>query len=440
MPNSRFGRKAGNTPITDYDNSRLSPGQRLRVVTRDSGPESPESLAISAMLAHGQFTPVRWGLSVDDLSCWERLWAFCCDYQATSGCAPPVDLVTRSFPDFEFTAEVNIDWAAGLLRRAAKGRDLRRRMGRAIVALNDEDVDEAYDAFDGLTRPRGKNRSGMSVLDVVTVVDELDITRIPVPWEACGRATGGIGPAELWYVAARPGQGKTWAGIRFGVTAAKAGARVRYISMEMRSRTISRRAQTVLAGRDAGLQRLLRSDSPGERKDGLDALAARLPGSFEVIDTSHGRVTIATVGDAMAESDLVIVDHVGLMSTSSGQRAIEDWRVMATISNQLKEETLITQVPVLALSQINREGDTGGIRPPRLSQLAQSDALAQDGDVILTMRKIHAHVQSWSAEKVREGHELRWFTDFRPEHGKMGEISKDRALEISAESEEADLL
>jgi len=431
VPSPRFGRKVGSSP----HQPPITPGnRRLRIVPAETGPESPEALAISAMLSKGEFRPK--GITVDDLSCYERLWNFCLDYQATSGKAPPLELVEKMFPDFEYLPNINCDWALATLRTAAKGRELRRRMGDAILALNDDDVDTALRAFDGLARTKGAPKLGMSIFDTTTIIDPEHGPTIPVPWQTCGRATGGIGEAEFWVLAARPSQGKSWGLITMGVHAAKAGYRVRMLSLEMRARLCNQRAQMVMAGKNMELQRMLRSDSAGERKDALEALAATMEGTFEVLDTSHGKVTIDSVEAAMADSDLVIVDHLGLMSTTSGNRSIEDWRVAAVISNQIKEATLSTKVPVLAASQINREGDNSSAKPPKLSQLSQTDAIGQDADVVITMRKLGQHAQAWSAEKVRNGRELRWWTDFRPELGKMGEITRTRAMEIHSESED----
>lgn len=403
----------------------------LRALDPDAGPESPEALVISALLDSGSFIPSKHSISSEDLACYRGLWEFALAYQSQTGHAPGRELVAAKYPDFEHIADVNLDWAVGQLRRASKGREVRRRISVGITALREDDLETAIGAFDGLTRPRGKAKAGMSILDDATIIDAEDLRTLPVPWQTCGRATGGIGPSQLWYIAARLGQGKTFTMINFGVHAAKAGARVRYISLEMRARVINRRAQLALAGRDIKLRRMLIDESPGIRKDALEILTARMPGSFDVIDTSHGRVNISVVADAMADADLVIVDHIGLMSTNSGNRAIEDWRTMATISNQLKEETLLTGVPVLAAAQINREGDHSGHRPPKVSQLSQSDALGQDGDVVITFKQLGKKVLHFSAEKVREGQNGRWYAAFEPDKGLFNEISKELALERS---------
>ena len=122
--------------------------------------------------------------------------------------------------------------------------------------------------------------------------------------------------------------------------------------------------------------------------------------------------------------DAAIIDYAGLLSSSLGSRAVEDWRTMAAISNQLKEVAVATDVPIVSAAQINREGDTAGWKPPKVKNLSQSDALGQDGDVVLTQKQYGKANMVYSIEKNRhgEGQQL-FFTEFGPNKGKFEEVS-----------------
>ena len=113
---------------------------------------------------------------------------------------------------------------------------------------------------------------------------------------------------------------------------------------------------------------------------------------------------------------------------------------MAEISNSLKYTALPTRLRLLCAAQINREGDTG-VLPPKLKNLAQSDALGQDGDVVLTMRMKPKNVAThFCLEKNRHGPSgLHFFTTFDPNTGVYTEISGDHAedLVINAEAMDA---
>jgi len=184
-------------------------------------------------------------------------------------------------------------------------------------------------------------------------------------------------------------------------------------------------------------------NDPGKDREALkrtlDSIKDRMSGTFDVVDPSHGRVTTNVVREHMDECDLLIVDHAGLLITADGRRAIDDWRAMALISNMLKEYALETSVPVVAGAQLNRTADTASPRPPKLSQLAQSDALGQDADVVVTMKRLSKHVMVQSAEKVREGEGMLWYSKFDPSKADFGEMKKDAALEFMASDEDLEV-
>ena len=136
------------------------------------------------------------------------------------------------------------------------------------------------------------------------------------------------------------------------------------------------------------------------------------------------------------EYDLIIVDYVGLMAQDGGGRAIDDWRVMASISNALKITALSQKTALLCAAQINREGENGS-SPPKVKNLAQSDALGQDGDVVLTMRsKPHDVATHFSLEKNRHGASgIQFWTTFSPNTGVFTEISRDHADDLVLNAE-----
>lgn len=414
----------------------LRPSQR----GDDEGPESPEALFISALLSTGEFTPEQFRITAEHLSCWVKLFDFCLEYQLRGGEAPPLSLVVNKFPDFEYREGIRASWAAHELHKAHSSRQLRTKMREAVKSLDEGDLDGAYQALDTIQRPKSVRRKPASIFEHQLHEEQFDVPALEVPYFTLGRATGGIFPADLWYLAGRPGTGKTWNLCEYAGKAVAQGARVRYLSLEMRTSRIALRALKCMAN-DKELKLLLGNDRE-EIKKAIDAIQERMPGSFEVVDPSHGRVTTSVAREYMDDVDLLVIDHAGLMVTHDGRRAIDDWRAMAAISNMLKEFALETSVAILAGAQINRAGDTGGQRPPKLRDLAQSDALGQDADVVVTMKRLTKHVMVQSAEKVREGEGMLWYSRFDPGKADFRELKKDEAIEIMATDEdfEADAL
>jgi replicative DNA helicase len=289
-----------------------------------------------------------------------------------------------------------------------------------------------------LTRPRGYRREPTDVFDHSVITDRFHIARIEVPYPSLMRISGGgIAPAELWYIAARFGQGKSWEAHGYGACAAKAGYSVGLLSCEMPAAQVGMRVLRRLAGRDATLHRMLSSDQESQRKEAADTIAGMTDGRVNVFDPSHGRInTVAAVHDLCEEYDFVIVDHVGLMQDATGKRAVDDWRVMGAISNQLRELTLETNTPVLGVAQINREGARSGPwTPPKADNLSQSDFLGMDADVIITMKRAidGGRVLVHRTAKMRDAPQVKWYTRFEPGRGLFTEITFELANELYLE-------
>jgi replicative DNA helicase len=277
------------------------------------------------------------------------------------------------------------------------------------------------------------------VFDHASVAEAFEVSKIEVPYPTLARCTnGGIGPGELWYLAARLGQGKTWELLGYAAKAAKAGYSVGIASLEMPHKQVIMRSLKRLAGRDASLVRALNDDDVNEVKKAMDTIQATTPGRIDVFDPGHGRInTTSSIAEMCHDYDLVLVDHAGLLMTSDGRRAIDDWRAMAVISNVLREITLATGTPILAAAQINREGEKShSSAPPKASNLSQSDALGQDADVVITMKRLSDRVMVHSAEKVRNGPNLRWYSRFEPDKARFEEISRDEASELGVLDED----
>jgi replicative DNA helicase len=310
-------------------------------------------------------------------------------------------------------------------------------MSESTMLYRDGDRRAAYEKVAEVLRerPRTMYREPVSVFDHGLLGDTFDLGHIEVPWPTLQRLTrGGVGNAELWYVAARLAHGKTYALTNMAARAAAVGHTVGFVSLEMQAAKVTQRVLTCLAGRNPDLIEMVWSDLESERKIAQDTILPRVPGRVSVVDPSFGSVQDPEfVRDLAADYDIVFVDHVGLMQTD-GTRAIDDWRTQAKISNMLREVTLSTHTPIVAAAQINREGEVRGHdRAPKVSHLAGSDALGQDADVVVTLNLLSKRAQVYSGEKIRSGPGGRWHARYEPTQGRFEEISKDMANDLMDE-------
>ena len=403
-----------------------------RVSEREEySPINPEALLISAYLEQGLFTPEAQHIEPSDISSWGQLWMLLENYQHASGQTPSMDYVKKLFPEFRPTSGVSVEYAAELVRQAAAERSLRMQIQASLDALKMDDLPNAYMALDKAKRPKTKALVGMDVFDHTAIEEGFPTSFIPVPFPTLARATKGIYPGEYWIQAARLGQGKTWLMLMYAVAAAKAGYHVGFHALEMPAGQVARRSHQLMTN-SASVLALLRSDDIMDHKKALDYIKENVPGSISIFDPSHGRInTTGAITESASQYDIVFVDHAGLLMTKDGHRAIEDWRHMAEISNICREIALASGTPIFASAQINRAGETNGNKAPSVTNLSQSDALGQDADVVVTMKRLNALVMVHSAQKVRNGPNLDWFSEFNPAKNRFQEISKEKADELS---------
>jgi replicative DNA helicase len=355
------------------------------------------------------------------------------------GHQPSVESLIAKFPEFPYSEDyTDVAFICSEVRQSHDHRQLVKAVRTASEALYAGDVDEAFESLAGVARSGHTSSHELrNVLHDMSVLDDYEdvIEKIALPWKTPQEITGGLGKGDLWYWAARLGQGKSWSLAAVVRQALFDGKRVVMFSLEMPKRQVITRIHSALAP-ELGIK-VRHSDLHGRAYDPisyrklLGKIKEEVPGELFVIDTSKGSISTSDVASLTQGMDLVLIDYAGLLASPFGGRAVDDWRTMAAISNNLKEIAITNDLPILAAAQINREGDTTGTRPPKVKNLAQSDALGQDADVVITHKQLSKTVMVSSVEKNRHGEsEALWFNRFLPNEGRFEEINYERARDF----------
>ena len=398
---------------------------------------SPEVLVLNALIQTGRFDPDAYGLDEDMLASHQLAWNFCVDHQQKTGKAPSKALFARSFTDVEMLGGVvDPHWAADKLKQAHYEREVRRGLNNAIAHMRMGEFDLVREAVRELALPNPLSKpKGMSITDLETVAKDGVKIGFNTPWPTLTAATNGHGRGEFMLLGARLGQGKSWLVPGYLLAAAGMGARVAVMSCEMPSLQYVRRIHAWQAP-DAATLKKLRSTDHEERVAALQSLPA-LPGNgtVDIYDPSTMRMNLRSLESLASEYDVVWVDHVGLLSDHHGKRAIEDWRVAALISNSMKEIALRFHIALGAAVQINRAGETASDAPPKVSDIAQTDALGQDADLVITLKRLGERSMLHNLAKNRDGHAIRFYTQFEPATASFKEITGDEARIRSLEDQ-----
>jgi len=401
---------------------------------------STESMLVSTLINSGDPAAASsHGITPDHLIGYRDEYVWILDYHDRYGKMPSVEVVQTKFPGFPYSPEeVDPAWPASEVYQTYTHREALKAVVRAGQLLADDQTAEAVDVMHSVsyTDTTVRPRSLVFDTDYFDDYESKDDQRVHLPWSTLENHTNGIGPGELWYWAARPQQGKSGFLIDVATEAAYRGHHVMMVSLEMTRRQCQVRFHAAMGHRlnwtTIDAVKMLRRQYD-RRKYGLllDDIQANMPGTFDIHDLSDGFASPSTVMRYAGEYDLVLIDYVGLMRSDGGGRGIDDWRVAATISNALKEVAMTKKCRILAAAQINRDGESSGWRPPKLVNLAQSDALGQDGDVVVTMKRYGRDAEVLSIEKNRHGPASKYFyTRYLPNVGDLSEVGHDEADDL----------
>jgi replicative DNA helicase len=213
-----------------------------------------------------------------------------------------------------------------------------------------------------------------------------ELTGIPTGFRDLDQMTGGLQAGELIVIAARPSMGKTAFALNIARNAAvDHGKKVAVFSLEMTTRSLIIRLLSSEAAID--FSSLRKGFLPMTDYRRLQTAADKLTAAEIWIDDS-GSLDILEVKaksrrlDAEHGLDLVILDYLQL-AHAEGQRTRKDLEI-AEISKGLKALAKELDIPVIALSQLNRgpEQRDPDKRRPMMGDLRESGAIEQDADVI----------------------------------------------------------
>lgn len=210
------------------------------------------------------------------------------------------------------------------------------------------------------------------------------LTGVPTGFTKLDSMTSGLQGSDLIILAARPSMGKTAFALNIARNAAlDEDVPVAFFSLEMSKEQLSMRMLCAEARVDS--QRVRNGFFNDRDWDRLTGAAETLAEAPIYIDDSADVTAMEIRAKArrlMLEKGLgmVIIDYLQLMrgSASAERRDLE----ISEISRSLKALAKELNVPVIALSQLNRKLEERADKRPQLSDLRESGALEQDADVV----------------------------------------------------------
>ena len=210
------------------------------------------------------------------------------------------------------------------------------------------------------------------------------ITGVPTGFEKIDDLTSGLQKSELIIIAGRPSMGKTAFALNIASHAAvEMGLPVAIFSLEMAKEQLAMR---MLASEAKVDSHRLRQGRLGETDwPKLTIAAGRLSDAPIFIDDKPAIMVLEMKAKARrlkAESglELIVLDYLQLMRGGGNRDSRE--QEISEISRSLKALAKELNVPVIALSQLNRKVEDRTNRRPQMADLRESGAIEQDADLI----------------------------------------------------------
>ena len=215
---------------------------------------------------------------------------------------------------------------------------------------------------------------------------KLSITGIASSFAELDHLTSGFQPGEFVIIAARPSMGKTALSLNIAYDASLQKKTVAFFSLEMSKEQILMRLFS-LSGK-IPLSHLRTGQISDKSWDDLVMAASTVSETSFYLDDSSSLSPFeirskARKLKAKQGLDLLVIDYLQLMRLKNPLESRE--REVSEISRLLKSLAKELNIPIIALSQLNRGVESRHNRKPMLSDLRESGSIEQDADVIMML-------------------------------------------------------
>lgn len=238
-----------------------------------------------------------------------------------------------------------------------------------------------------------------------------ELTGIPTGYTDLDKMTAGWQASDLVIIAGRPAMGKT----AFALSLAKNIAvdyniPIAFFSLEMSDVQLGNRLISNVCEIEG--RKILNGQLDDEEWKRLDANVDKLRNAPIYVDDTAGMsiFELRTKARRLVREKgvkIIMIDYLQLMN-ASGARFGSRQEEVSTISRSLKGLAKELNIPVLALSQLNRsvesrEGDGLDAKRPQLSDLRESGAIEQDADMVLFVHR----PEYYNIKQDEHGNDLR---------------------------------
>ena len=219
------------------------------------------------------------------------------------------------------------------------------------------------------------------------------MTGVPTGFRELDELTNGLHPGQMIVIAARPGIGKSTLAMDLVRSASiKNDMPSAFFSLEMGRTEIA--MKLLSAESNILLQKLRKGSIEGRDWTTLAQVRGRINDAPLYIDDSPNLTLVEIRAKCrrlkqQAGLKMVVIDYLQLMT--SGKKVESRQQEVSEFSRSLKLLAKELQVPVIALSQLNRGPEQRGDKKPAISDLRESGSIEQDADIVMLLHREDAY-------------------------------------------------
>ena len=267
-------------------------------------------------------------------------------------------------------------------------------------------IQSELDALQNDKQSTSKTLSDITKENKDSYFKEREVKPLYIGFDKLDELLGGLEGGDMIVIGARPAVGKSALVTQITSNLAKQGKRIGFYNLEMQNKQVYERF--VVSESGIGLTRLRRAVRfLGDEKEKFNKANETLEKAENIVITSAGS---KSVGEIRSESkhmdyDIIIIDYLQLLKadlTYRGNRAAE----VGEISRAIKNLAMELNIPIIALSQLNRASENNASKEPTMAELREAGNIEQDASVIMLLWNISEDDKSKKGckiEKNRQG-------------------------------------
>ena len=216
---------------------------------------------------------------------------------------------------------------------------------------------------------------------------------------------GGLEGGDMIVIGARPGVGKSALVTQITSNMAANGKRVGFYNLEMQEKQVYERF--VVAQSGIGLTRLRRAKKfLGDEEERFKKANKALLERDNIVITTGSK----SMNEIRSESrhmgyDVIIIDYLQLLKPDKSYRG-NRYAEVGAISKAIKSLAMELNIPIIALSQLNRVSEARETKEPTMAELREAGDIEQDASVIILLWNVSQEDNSRKGckiEKQRQG-------------------------------------